>query len=68
MKTKTKQTNRKRSPALSSTALLADISRLQREIFALRKSHKIPAVAQRLLDDARETLHAAKVSVQWEVG
>lgn len=51
---------------VSSRELIAAISRIQRNIFKLGNKYHVPEDAQSLLDSARETLHAAKVTAEFE--
>lgn len=66
MKNKTQKVD-KRANMNSSRELIPAISRIQSNIFKLRNKYNMPEDARSLLDSAGETLHAAKVTIEFEV-
>ena len=50
---------------VSRKTLTREITLLQRAIFGLRKTYNTKGRVQELLDEARETLHFAKIEAEW---
>ncbi len=51
---------------VSRNTLAREITLLQRAIFGLRKTYKTKGRCQELLDEARETLHFARIEAEWD--